>query len=76
MNELQNILRKKYEAETDLIINKDDTNWVKYCNWLKKIKITEMNKEIFIENIFLKRKMNKALEIIYDGLSSRPNEFI
>lgn len=72
MKENIEYLRIKFQAETDIEITKDNIS--EYEKWLENIKVIHISNEIIIENRYLKNKMIKAMDIIYEGISSIPNK--
>lgn len=66
-------LRERFESETDISVEVDSNNWEKYSKWLEKLKTEGINSEIIIENNFLKRKLQEAIDILYQGVSERPD---
>lgn len=72
MEEVQNLLREQFESETNISMSINPRSWERYSKWLEKIKSKNINNEIIIENKFLKEKMNKAIDILYEGISQKP----
>ncbi|OQY36662.1 MAG: hypothetical protein B6226_06180 [Candidatus Cloacimonetes bacterium 4572_65] len=62
-------LRMQFKAETDLDINGETIS--SYVNWLEKLSIEEINKDILSENENLKNVIQNAMDILDDGISSR-----
>lgn len=73
MKEAQAFLREQFEAETNISIKIDSNNWEMYSRWLEELKSKEINNELIVENTFLKEKMSKAMDIIYEGISAKPS---
>jgi len=59
----------QFKAETDLDINGETIS--SYVNWLEKLSIEEINKDILSENENLKNVIQNAMDILDDGISSR-----
>lgn len=74
MKETKDLLREQFEAETNISININNENWKEYSRWLEKIKSKDINNEIIIENKFLKEKMSVAIDILYEGISTKPKK--
>lgn len=72
MTKSNEILRIKFKSQTDIEIT--DSNLTKYEEWLENISINKLNKDLAIENEYLRNKMDEALDIIYSGLSKIPQK--
>ena len=68
----QHKLRMQFKAETDLEITKK--NLPEYVRWLEKLKVTDVVHDIAIENRDLKNSIQKAMDILDDGLTARNTE--
>lgn len=73
MKQSKKTLRERFESETDISVGVDSSNWQKYSKWLEKLKSEGINSELIIENNFLKRKLQEAIDILYQGVSERPD---
>ncbi|MGL1892186.1 MAG: hypothetical protein OCD02_11210 [Spirochaetaceae bacterium] len=65
-------LRMLFKAETDLDITKK--NLPQYVKWLEKVKIIDVVHDIAIESRNLKDSIQKAMDVLDDGISSRHTE--
>lgn len=66
----QHKLRMQFKAEINLDASED--SFAEYVNWLEKLRANEINKEILTENEHLKDIMQKAMDILDDGISAIP----
>lgn len=69
MEEKQAKLRMRFKAETDLEVTED--TYHEYTNWLEKLRINSLNGELMTENIHFKNTIQKAIDILDEGLTSR-----
>ena len=65
----QHKLRMKFKAETDFDVTEDSLS--EYVNWLEKVKSDDINKDILNENEHFKSVVQKAIDILDDGLTAR-----
>ena len=65
----QHKLRMKFKAETDFDVTEE--NMSEYTHWLELLKVDEISKEIAYENSNLKDTVQKAIDILDDGLTAR-----
>ena len=71
MKESRNMLRQRFQAETDVEIDPQSADWEQYSKWLEHLAINELNNELVIENELLRSKMQEAVDILYEGISGR-----
>lgn len=62
-------LRMQFKAESGLDANSE--GFSDYVNWLEKLKVEEINKVLLVENGKLKDVMQKVIDILDEGISSR-----
>lgn len=70
----EELLRIKFKSQTDIDVI--EGRLTKYEKWLEEINIEKLNSDIALENDYLRKTMDRALEIIYSGISSPPKEAI
>jgi len=63
-------LRLNFEANTDIQINEQTTNWKPYAIWLEGIKIKKFNNEIIRENNKLRAAFYETIDILESALSA------
>lgn len=73
MKHTSNTLRERFMSETDISVEVEEGNWKEYSKWLEKLKTEDINSELIIENNYLKRKLLKAIDILYQGVTEKPD---
>ncbi len=71
MKESRDMLRQRYQAETDVEIDPQPIDWEQYATWLEHLAINEVNNELVLENELLRSKMKEAIDTLYEGISGR-----
>ena len=71
MRECKKLLRLRFEAETDIVVQSCLEDWKKYAEWLEKLSVKQINCELEKENNFLRKRMEKAMDILEEGISGR-----
>jgi hypothetical protein len=69
MNESREILRQRFQAQTDVEIDPEPENWKRYAVWLEKLSIKELNSELAKENEMLRNKMQEAMGALEAGIT-------
>ncbi|MFA5878867.1 MAG: hypothetical protein WC860_01690 [Candidatus Margulisiibacteriota bacterium] len=72
-NILNEELRLRFEAETDIQINEKLLNWKPYAIWLEKLKMQKLNNEIIAENNKFREAYWQTMELL-EGVLVSPIE--
>ncbi|QEN03333.1 hypothetical protein EW093_00965 [Thiospirochaeta perfilievii] len=65
-------LRMQFKAETDKDV--EGASFAEYVNWLEKLRVEDINKDVLVENEHLKNVVQKAMDVLDEGLSAIPKE--
>lgn len=68
------LLREMFYSMTNIEIK--DESLSDYEKWLENINFNKINEGLVIENNYIKEKMEIAMNIIYEGISSNPKKVI
>lgn len=69
MKESKEMLRLRFQAETDVEIEPVPADWRRYAEWLEALAVKELNKEMLKENEMLKNRMQDAMDIFEKGIT-------
>lgn len=69
MQEGKEILRSRFEAQTDIIVGSCPDDWKKYSQWLEKLAIGQLNMELEKNNNRLRDKIEQAIDILEEAIS-------
>jgi len=69
MKESKEMLRFRFQAETDVEIDPTPADWQQYAGWLEVLAINELNNELLKENEMLKQKMREAMSVLEKGIT-------
>lgn len=69
MKESRELLRQRFQAETDIEIANHSGDWGKYARWIEKLAISKLNRELVRENEVLRSWMQIAMKALEQGIA-------
>ena len=58
----KDMLRQRFEAETDIEIESKPSEWKQYAEWVEKLSIKKINNKLVRENEMLRNRMQEAID--------------
>ena len=62
------LLRKQFEAETDIKMVPQPIDWKTYAEWLENLAIDELNKKAIEKNQLLRNVIHKTIDYLQDEI--------
>lgn len=69
MKESKEMLRQRFQSQTDVEVGLHPGDWKRYAEWLEKLAIGELNNELVEENEALRNRMQKAMDALEEGIT-------
>ena len=69
MKESREMLRQRFQAQTDIEVDPQPGDWKRYAEWLEKLSIKELNSELVKENEMLRNKIQEAMDVLEQGIT-------
>ncbi len=69
MKESRDLLRQRFQAQTDIEIHPQPEDWKQYAEWLEKLAVRELNNELVRENEMLRNRMQEAVNVLEEGIT-------
>ncbi len=69
MKESKDLLRQRFQAQTDIEVDPQPQDWKQYAEWLEKLAVKELNNELIIENEVLWNRMREARDVLEEGIT-------
>ena len=69
MKESREMLRQRFQAQTDIEVDPQPGDWKRYAEWLEKLSIKELNSELVKENEMLRNKIQEAIDVLEQGIT-------
>lgn len=69
MKESRDMLRQRFQAQTDIEVDPQPGDWKQYAEWLEKLSIKELNSELVKENEMLRNKIQEAMDVLEQGIT-------
>lgn len=64
MNESKQMLRSRFEAETDVVLCLEHNDWKRYAEWLESLAIKKLNNELIKENRLLRNQIRRSMSVL------------
>ena len=75
MKESKEMLRQRFEAQTDIELAQKPDRWKSYAEWLERLASKKINSELIGENEMLRNKMREAMNVLEQGVTgSKPQK--
>jgi hypothetical protein len=68
LDEGKEVLRLRFEAETDIVLAPHPKHWQEYAEWLEELAVKELNNELVKENNVLQKKIAAAMDALEKGV--------
>jgi hypothetical protein len=68
LDEGKEVLRLRFEAETDIVLVPHPEHWQEYAEWLEELALKELNAELVKENNVLQKKIAAAMDALEKGV--------
>lgn len=72
MKKSREMLRHRFEAESDIEIESQPADWKRYAEWLETVAIKELNNELVKDNELQRSAMRKAMNVLEKGIAGCP----
>lgn len=69
MKESREMLRQRFQAQTDIEVDPQLGDWKRYAEWLEKLTIKELNSELVKENEMLRNRIQEAIDVLEQGIT-------
>ena len=69
MKESREMLRQRFQAQTDIEVDPQPCDWKRYAEWLEKLSIKELNSELAKENEMLRNRIQETIDILEQGIT-------
>ena len=69
MKESKEMLRQRFEAQTDIELAQKPDRWKSYAEWLERLACGKINHELIRENEILHKKMQEAMVVLEQGVT-------
>ena len=69
MKESREMLRQRFQAQTDIEVDPQPCDWKRYAEWLEKLPIKELNSELVKENEMLRNRIQEAMDVLEQGIT-------
>ncbi len=69
VKESKEMLRQRFEAQTDIELAQKPDRWKSYAEWLERLASKKINSELIGENEMLRNKMRKAMNVLEQGVT-------
>ena len=70
MDEVQEFLRLKFKAETNIDVHEKMACWKQYALWLERTQMEILGRKIIKENNILRDKIHHAVDILDDAITA------
>ncbi len=67
--ESREMLRQRFQAQTDVEVDPQPEDWRRYAEWLERISIKKLNNELAEENEMLRNRMQTAMNVLEAGVT-------